>query len=129
MVILADLLLITHFLFVAFVVVSVPLIALGGVRNWKWVRNFWFRLLHLFAIAFVAGESLIGVFCPLTVWEQELRRRSGGAAYEGSFIEHWISRALYWEFAPWVFTVAYVTFAALVLILYRVIPPFPRRVR
>jgi len=127
MIALANFILITHFLFVAFVIVSVPLIAVGSALNWKWIRNYWFRVIHLFAVIFVAVESLIGVFCPLTVWEQELRRSAGDQVYENSFIQHWISRVLYWEFEPWVFTATYVAFAVLVFILYRTIPPTRKR--
>ena len=70
---LADIVLIVHFLFVAFVVGGLALIWIGAALGWAWVRNLWFRVAHLAAIVFVAGEALVGVWCPLTVWEDTLR--------------------------------------------------------
>ena len=50
----------------------------------------------------------------LTVWEQELRQLAGQGAYGESFIEHWLSRLLYWDLPGWVFVAAYTGFAGLV---------------
>lgn len=108
---LADLILLTHFAFVLFVVLGLPAVWIGAALGWRWVRNFWFRLAHLAAIVFVAAEALIGVACPLTEWEDMLR---GGRAVEASFMQRWVSRLLYHDFPEWVFTAAYVTFAAAV---------------
>jgi hypothetical protein len=71
--ILADLITAFHFGYVAFVVVGELLILLGWVCRWRWVRNPWFRGIHLLAIAYVAAESLLHVACPLTTWEGNLR--------------------------------------------------------
>jgi hypothetical protein len=70
---LADLVLIVHFAFVIFVTGGLALIWIGAVAGWQWVRNFWFRVAHLGAIVFVAGEALAGVWCPLTIWEAQFR--------------------------------------------------------
>ena len=107
---LADLIVIVHFLFVLFVVGGLALIWTGAACGWRWVRNFWFRAAHLAAIAFVAGESLAGIWCPLTVWEDALR----GAHAEESFVARWIHRILFYSFPEWVFTIAYVAFAVAV---------------
>lgn len=107
---LADFILIVHFAFVLFVTGGLALIWIGAAAGWRWVRNFWFRVAHLAAIVFVAGEALVGIWCPLTVWEAELR----GARAEKSFIARWIHRVLFYDFPEWVFTVAYVLFALLV---------------
>jgi Protein of Unknown function (DUF2784) len=48
------------------------------------------------------------------VWEQDLRRLAGQGAYGESFIEHWLSRLLYWDLPGWVFVAAYTGFAGLV---------------
>ncbi len=47
---LADAIVIIHALFVAFVVFGMAAIVVGLVLRWGWVRNFWFRVLHLAAI-------------------------------------------------------------------------------
>lgn len=108
--VLADLILLVHFAFVLFVVGGVPLVWIGAARGWSWVRNFWFRVLHLAAIVFVAAEALAGVWCPLTVWEDALR----GTRSELSFIARWVRRLLFYDFPQWVFTTAYVVFALVV---------------
>ena len=120
---LADIVLIVHFLFVAFVVGGLALIWVGAASGWAWVRNFWFRVAHLAAIVFVAGEALIGVWCPLTVWEDALR----GVHGEKSFVARWIHRLLFYDFPGWVFTVAYVLFALVVIATLVWLPPRQRR--
>lgn len=116
---LADLILITHFLFVLFVVGSLPLIWIGGWMGWDFVRNLRFRLAHLAAILFVVGESLIGVACPLTVWEDALRRTEPG----GNFVQRWLHRILFYDVSEWMLTTVYVMFAFLVAITFRLCPP------
>src|SRR6185436_10427005 len=69
----ADVLLVVHFLIAAFIVLGLAAVWLGAALGWRWVRNPWFRYLHLSAIAFVAAEAVLGVMCPLTVWEDMLR--------------------------------------------------------
>ena len=112
----ADLLLIGHVLFVAFVVFGLVLILVGKPLDWAWVRNPWFRLAHLAAIGIVALQSWLGVICPLTKLEMTLRVRADGVVYSGSFISHWLDSLLYYQAPAWVFTVCYTVFAALVVI-------------
>lgn len=120
---LADLLLVVHFLIAAFIVGGLALVWIGAAAGWAWVRNPWFRWLHLAAIAFVAIEALLGVACPLTVWEDALR---GGARPE-SFVARWVAHVLYYRGPPWVFTLAYCLWTAATLLTLRLIPPKPRR--
>ena len=126
--ILADLILVTHFSIVMFVVVGLLLTIVGLLLGWRWARNLWFRAAHLAAIAVVVMQAWLGVMCPLTVWESELRMRAGEQAYDGGFIAHWVSRLLYYEAEPWVFTLAYTLFGAAVLATFILGPPnSPRR--
>jgi len=120
---LADFILIVHFAFVAFVVGGLALIWIGAARGWQWVRNFWFRVAHLAAIVFVAGEALVGVWCPLTVWEDALR----GVHGEKSFVARWVHRLIFYDFPGWVFTTAYVLFALVVIATLVRLPPRRRR--
>lgn len=122
----ADAVLVSHALFVAFVVLGLVAIYVGRLRSWAWVRNFWFRLAHLGAIGTVALESWTGVLCPLTAWEMRLRELAGGAAYEGTFIQHWLQTVLYHEAPEWVFGVAYTVFAVLVFASWFIVPPGTR---
>jgi len=116
---LADCILIGHFAFVLFVVAGLGVTWLGAWLGWRWVRNLWFRVAHLCAIVFVAAEASAGIWCPLTIWEAELR----GAPAEKSFIAQWIHRLLFYDFPPWVFTTAYVAFALLVAVTFWLMPP------
>ncbi|WP_291008905.1 DUF2784 domain-containing protein [Hydrogenophaga sp.] len=111
---LADALLTLHVGVVLFVVGLLPLILIGGALGWRWVRHVGLRLTHLALMVFIAAQTWLGQLCPLTLWEQDLRRLAGETAYRESFIEHWLSRLLYWEAPWWVFVAAYTGFAVLV---------------
>lgn len=116
---LADLVLFIHFLYVLFVVGSLPLIWIGAWLKLAFVRNVWFRFAHLAAILFVVAESLAGVVCPLTVWENMLRQ----VERDSSFMQYWLHRVMYFSLPEWVFTVAYILFALLVAITFKLVPP------
>ena len=77
----ADLLVIIHLGFVAFVVFGGLLVLVR--RWWMW--------LHLPALAWGAAVEVFGLFCPLTVWEQQYR------TYDGGFIERYVLPVLYPE--------------------------------
>lgn len=127
---LADLVVVVHFAFVAFVVFGLLLTLIGGARRWEWVRSIRFRVLHLAAIGFVVAENLCGVTCPLTVWEQRLRELAGQASYRGDFIATWIHDAMFFDAEPQVFTLVYCTFGAVVALSWWLVPPrFRRRER
>ncbi|HSN38862.1 MAG TPA: DUF2784 domain-containing protein [Burkholderiales bacterium] len=121
---LADLILLVHFAFVLFVVGGLALIWAGAGLGWRWVRNLRFRVAHLAAILFVAGEALAGIWCPLTVWEDRLR---GGARVETSFIARWIHRILFYSLPEWMLTAVYVVFALVVIATFWLVRPAARR--
>jgi len=114
----ADAILVVHAMFVLFVVGGFALILLGA-RRWSWVRNRPFRALHLAAIVFVAAEALLGIACPLTIWEDMFR----GSGTERSFVGRWVAHLLYYDFPEWVFVTAYCAFTFAVLWAWRAIPP------
>ena len=116
---LADFILVVHFLFVAFVVGGLALIWIGAAAGWGWVRNFRFRVAHLAAIGFVAMEALIGMWCPLTVWEAALR----GTSAEKSFIAQWVHRILFYDWPEWVFAMLHIGFALLVVATWFAVRP------
>jgi uncharacterized protein DUF2784 len=116
---LADIVLVVHFAFVLFVVGGLAAVWIGAAAGWRWVRNFWFRIAHLAAIAYVAGESLLGIWCPLTVWEAALR---GGHAQK-SFVAQWVHRLMFYDLPEQVFTVLYVGFTLLVVAAWYFVRP------
>ncbi|MHC4946824.1 MAG: DUF2784 domain-containing protein [Planctomycetota bacterium] len=120
---LADLVLLLHWLFVAFVVLGLVLVLVGGLRRWRWVRNPWFRIGHLAAIAVVVVQAWTGLACPLTILERDLRTRAGETTYEGAFIAHWLHELLFYDADPWVFTTVYTAFGGLVLASWLLVRP------
>jgi hypothetical protein len=81
----ADLVLLVHLAFVLFVV-------LGGLLALRWRRVAW---VHVPVALYGAAIEFVGFICPLTPLEVWLRRRGGEAGYEGGFVEHYITAALY----------------------------------
>src|SRR5687767_15318986 len=82
---LADLVLLVHLLFVVFVVV-------GGLLVLRWPRLAW---VHVPVALYGALIEFAGFICPLTPLENWLRRLGGEAGYEGGFVEHYVTAALY----------------------------------
>ena len=120
---LADAVVIVHAAYVAFVVGGLIAILIGGAMGWRWTRSFAFRVAHLTAIALVCIESVVGVMCPLTSLEDWMRERGGAARYPGDFIAYWAHRMIFYNFPPWIFTIAYIAFAAVVVITFILLPP------
>jgi hypothetical protein len=84
---LADLVFLAHLAFVVFVV-------LGGIAVWRAPKLAW---LHLPAVAWGALIEFAGWICPLTPWEQSLRRLAGEQGYTDGFVEHYLLPILYPE--------------------------------
>jgi hypothetical protein len=116
---LADLVGILHALFVLFVVGGQAVIILGWLRKWAWTRNFIFRCLHLAAIGLVVLETWIGIPCPLTVFEAQMRR----TGTDVTFIGYWLDRLLYYQAPEWIFVTVYSLFGILVLLSFILYPP------
>ena len=121
----ADFLVAIHFAYVGFVVLSAPAIMVGGVLRWQWVRNSWFRHIHLLMIGIVVVEALANVKCPLTVWEKAYREAAGQGGFQGSFIGYWLHRLMFIEGddLQWLLNILHYAFGALVVSLYLLVPP------
>jgi cytochrome b subunit of formate dehydrogenase len=81
----ADALLLLHGGFVLFVVA-------GGLLVLRWP---WLAWLHLPAALWGAVIEFAGFVCPLTPLENAWRRAAGVTGYEGGFIEHYVTAAIY----------------------------------
>lgn len=81
----ADALVLVHLSFILFVL-------LGGLLLLRWPRLIW---LHLPAVAWGIVVECLHLGCPLTPWENQLRRMAGQAGYEGGFIEHYLIPLIY----------------------------------
>lgn len=127
--VLADVVLIAHVSFVAFVVIGLLLILIGGFRGWNWIRNPWFRGVHLATIGFVIVQTWLGAVCPLTTLEMDLRERAGEETYRGGFIAYWLHQLLFYEAPPWVFSAAYTVFGFAVAVSWLKFRPRPFRTK
>jgi hypothetical protein len=84
---LADLVLLLHLGFVAFVV-------LGGFLVYRRPRIAW---LHVPAVLWGVLTEYAGIICPLTPLENRLRRLGGQEGFAGGFIDHYLTALLYPE--------------------------------
>ena len=82
---LADTLVGIHLLFVIFVVA-------GGFLTWRWPRLAW---VHVPVALWGALIEFARWICPLTPFENQLRRAAGEAGYAGGFIEHYVIPLVY----------------------------------
>jgi hypothetical protein len=82
---LADLVLILHAVFVAFVM-------LGALLVLRWPRVAW---IHVPVVLWGAGIEFLGGICPLTPLENHWRALAGQLGYPGDFVEHYIVSLLY----------------------------------
>ena len=120
---LADLILVTHALYVLFIIGGLVLVLFGAFSGWSWVRNFWFRSTHLAAITGVALLSWLQIICPLTTLETYYRSKAGQATYQETFVAHWLHEILFYEAPVWVFSVVYTLFVLAVIISWIYISP------
>ncbi|NWG87031.1 MAG: DUF2784 domain-containing protein [Hydrogenophilaceae bacterium] len=84
---LADLVLLAHLGFIAFV-------GGGGLLVARWPRLIW---LHLPLAAWGAAVEIANLPCPLTPLENSLRQSAGEAGYAGDFIGHYLLAVIYPE--------------------------------
>lgn len=82
---LADLVLVAHLAFVAFVV-------LGGLLALRRPALAW---VHLPCVGWASFVELAGLVCPLTPLEVRLRMLGGGTGYAGDFVGHYVTALLY----------------------------------
>jgi Protein of Unknown function (DUF2784) len=82
---LADLVVVVHLGFIAFV-------AVGGFLAWRWPRLLW---LHVPAIIYALVIVAVGFDCPLTPLEKHLRHAAGQAGYAKGFVDHYLTGVLY----------------------------------
>lgn len=85
---LADSVMVVHFLFLAYM-------AVGGFLAWRWPRTIW---AHLGVAAWGVASVLTGLECPLTVVEDWARQNAGLAGLPASgFIDYYIEGVIYPE--------------------------------
>lgn len=82
---LADAVMLGHFAFLVF-------LALGGFLAWRRPRVI---ALHAAAVGWGLLSVLVGVECPLTAWEDRLRRLAGQQGLPGGFVDTYLTGVVY----------------------------------
>jgi hypothetical protein len=109
MIMMADLLMIIHFLWAAFMVIGLPLGLMLKSPTMRWI--------HFWGMALTAFFAAAGMYCPLTVWEETLRWKADpGFTYGESFLVRHLSPILYPQIEPWMIRTASVTWGVLTFV-------------
>lgn len=120
----ADLVFIFHFLYILFIVLGQIYILLGVLFNWGFVRNLWFRLIHLGGIIVVSIQEFLDLSCPLTLLEDYLNRLAG-KSYEQdlTFLGRLLNKLIYQSVPNWLLSFLYIGFGLIVLLTFLIFPP------
>ena len=119
---LADLVLITHFAIAAFLALGMLLIPLGAYWHWTWVRSRRLRQIHMGLMILIAIEALFHITCPLTTLEAYLRKSTAPE----SFWADQLGKILYWDLPLEFFTILYGCCVVWALFLWKSVPPINR---
>ena len=117
----ADLILIIHFLIIFFIISLFGLVPYGYSKKWNWVSSKKIRYTHLFLITLVTIESLFGIICPLTILENNLR----GIVTNQTFISKYLSKIIFFNFPSSVFLVLY--FSGFLISIYIIVKYPPKK--
>lgn len=132
--ILADLTIVLHVAYIAIVIGGQLAIMVGWPLKWNWIRNPWFRGIHLTMILIVAVEAFVEFECPLTTLEYALRVDAGQLPpnfreleeyqiQDMSFIGRNLQAILFCRGITDILTWCYYGFAALVAATLILVPP------
>jgi hypothetical protein len=119
----ADLVAVTHALFVGFVLWGEILILIGVALGWPWVYDLPFRGIHLGWVLLVGVQDLLGRVCPLTIWKNEFRARAGQAVSNKPFIGRLVHSLLMCHLREQTQRTIRLCFAAVVLLTFLALPP------
>ena len=121
--ILADLIVLLHFVWVSFMLAGSVVTLLGFI----WRRLFdlsVLRTVHLLGILYVVLLIILDKPCPLTTWENDLMAKyNPSLTYPGSFIAHWLERVVYPDVDPLVVYVLTLILALTTVVLFVFRPP------
>lgn len=125
--ILADAIVVIHFIWILFMLLGFILTLLGF-----WQKGFFdrwlLRTIHLFGIAYVSLLAIMGKYCPITVWENILREKYDFTlTYPGSFMIHYAEKLVYPDVNPLIIQIP-TTFIAVFIVLIFIFRP-PKKIK
>jgi len=132
--ILADLVVLIHFAWIVFILwgfiltvySSISVYVLRTAKNrWRTFFDRWiFRTIHLGGIVYVAILTILGKYCPLTIWENELRQQyNTQLTYHGSFVIYYIEKIVYPEVNYLLFVIPTMIIAVFTALMFIIRPP------
>jgi Protein of Unknown function (DUF2784). len=69
----SEIILSLHLLIFLFITFSFILIPIGYFQKWEWVKNKYYRSIHLILMGIISIETILGFMCPLTILENILK--------------------------------------------------------
>ena len=122
MILIADIVLFFHFCIVVFITFGFVLIPIGYNFNWIWIKNKKLRLIHFGMMILVTFETILGLSCPLTVLENNLR----GINENQLFLSRWITEVIYWDFPSEFFLIIYCLCLGWTFLIWKKYPPIEK---
>ena len=119
----ANLVAATHIGYFVFVVGGFAAILFGAVHRWKWIRNPWFRVIHLAAVYIVILEDTFNIQCPLNTMEWQLRATSNAAAEPPSAAGRFLDYLLFQTISGRVLDIIYWSLAIVLVVLLFLVKP------
>ena len=115
----ADLILGIHFCVVIFVVFGLLIMPIGYLFSLNWTRHRRMRSIHIVLMGLITLETLLGITCPLTYFENAMR----GGDYNQSFVSYWIMSLVYWDLPTHYFISAYILCSLWTILFWKLHPP------
>ena len=119
----SELVLLFNFCIFLFMILSFFLIPLGYYQKWEWVKNKYYRLIHLILMGIIFIETILGFMCPLTVLENFLRNN----IEINNKITQIIHQIMYWDLPTYQFIILYLlSFLYLIFLWFFFKPDFKK---
>ena len=115
----ADIILLLHFFVVIFITSLFFLVPIGFKYKWEWTRIKFLRLTHLILMFLITIETVLGITCPLTIIEHNLRN----FITSHSFVSYWISKFIYWDLPTSFFLMLYIICLIWTIYMWIIYPP------
>jgi hypothetical protein len=108
---LADLIVVVHLAYLAFIPLGGFLAARAVRKNptGRWPRLIW---AHIAAVAVGLVSITVGFDCPLTTWEQSLRRAAGQHVGRAGFVDQYLAGRVFPHGDAWVVQVVFIVCVA-----------------
>ena len=112
--ILSEIVLLLHFSIFLFMILSFILIPYGYFKKWEWVKNIYFRSIHLILMGIILIETILGFMCPLTILENFLR---ADKKIDNIFSKI-IHQIMYWDLTNYQFIILYLLSLSYIIFLW-----------